>query len=122
MSPADPVSSINHFGRVLELFTLGTVGPVMRPKWCPSSDGRTDFSTRCAAEMTEGKEKGMTFKDKLRAMNPEGGEAGVEEAMARLCPADLGFESETPESCPNMCLKAGTYEDCCKCWEREAEP
>ena len=48
MSLADPVGTIVHFGRVLELFTLGTVGPVMRPKWCPSSDGRTDFSTRCA--------------------------------------------------------------------------
>lgn len=64
----------------------------------------------------------MTFKDKLRAMNPEGGEAGVEEAIARLCPADLGFESETPKSCPNMCLKVGTFEDCMKCWEREATP
>lgn len=35
MSLADPVGTIVHFGRVLELFTLGTVGPVMRPKWCP---------------------------------------------------------------------------------------
>lgn len=48
MSPADPVGSIQHFGRVLELFSLGKVGTVMRPKWCPASDGRTDFSTRCA--------------------------------------------------------------------------
>ena len=62
----------------------------------------------------------MTFKDMLREMNPEIGKEGVEEAIARLCPADLGFETETPKSCPNMRLKVGTYEDCCKCWEREA--
>ena len=71
--------------------------------------------------MTEGKEKEMTFKDMLREMNPEIGKEGVEKAMARLCPADLGFETETPKSCPNMRLKVGTFEDCRKCWEREAK-
>ena len=71
--------------------------------------------------MTEGKEKEMTFKDMLREMNPEIGKEGVEKAMARLCPADLGFETETPKSCPNLSLKVGTLEDCCKCWEREAK-
>lgn len=48
MNPAEPTGSIKHFGRVMEIFNLGRVGTVMRPAWCPSSDGRTDFSTRCA--------------------------------------------------------------------------
>ncbi|MBR3585853.1 MAG: hypothetical protein IKO00_07535, partial [Oscillospiraceae bacterium] len=39
MNPAEPTGSIRHFGRVLELFSLGKVGAVMRPKWCPASDG-----------------------------------------------------------------------------------
>lgn len=33
-NPADTGSTIRGFGRTLEVFSTGAVGPVLRPAWC----------------------------------------------------------------------------------------
>ena len=61
----------------------------------------------------------MTFLEKIRAMSPERDEDSFDADVVMLCPSDLGLEDETPPSCPNLRLKAGTIDDCRKCWNRE---
>ena len=34
MDPGEPDGSIRPFGRVLEVFRLGEIGPVVTPVWC----------------------------------------------------------------------------------------
>lgn len=62
----------------------------------------------------------MTFKEKLREMNPSRDEASLDADVALLCPADLGLEKDTPKTCPNFQNAAAALKACEDCWNREA--
>ena len=67
--------------------------------------------------MTEGKEKGMTFKEMLERDYPP---TQIERVMLDLCPEDLGYEDNSP--CPGLVGFMGEADAaaCMKCWGREA--
>ncbi len=47
MSPDEPTGSIQHFGRVMDVFSMGVITTVYRPAWCPKD-------TDCHASVNAG--------------------------------------------------------------------
>ena len=46
MDPGEPDGSIRPYGRVLEVFRLGEVGPVVTPAWCRRTDRSFDSGSK----------------------------------------------------------------------------